>query len=82
MVDSLRFSVSEHAEEVSVLRLQLEEERTRTIMLDEERSRLSHDNSAVRNRLNEAKVRTPRTFAVIPPRFFVKYHIHLTVISL
>jgi predicted nuclease with TOPRIM domain len=57
MVESLRSSVSEHAEQVGVLRLQLEEERTRTIMLDEERSRLSHDNSAVRNRLDEAKVR-------------------------
>ena len=59
-IESLRTSVSEHAEQVGVLRLQLEEERTRTIMLDEERSRLSHDNSAVRNRLDEAKVSRKR----------------------
>ena len=37
MIEKLRSSVSEHAEQVSMHRLELEEERTKTIMLDEER---------------------------------------------
>ncbi len=55
MIQQLRRSVEDHQEALQVSQLQLEEERTRTIMLDEERSRLSHDNDAVRERLAETK---------------------------
>ena len=42
--------------------------------------RVYHTTTVLCSRLNEAKVRTPRTLQSFP-RFFVKYHIHLTVIS-
>ena len=55
MIRTLRTSLTEHRDSIKSMQLSLEEERTRTIMLDEERSRLTHDNNSIRERLDEIK---------------------------
>ena len=55
IISTLRISLGEHRDTMKSIQLSLEEEKTRTIMLDEERSRLTHDNSSIRERLEEMK---------------------------
>ena len=55
-VNDLRSSLLEHRDAIRALQLSLEEEKTRTIMLDEERSRLAHDNKIIRERMDEIKM--------------------------
>ena len=55
IITTLRGSMMEHRDCIKSTQLSLEEERTRTIMLDEERSRLAHDNEQIRERLEETK---------------------------
>ena len=55
-VTDLRGSLVEHRDVIRTTQLLLEEEKTRTIMLDEERSRLAHDNELIRERMDEMKM--------------------------
>ena len=58
IVTDLKSSLLEHRDALRVLQLSLEEEKTRTIMLDEERSRLAHDNEIIRERMVRAMAKT------------------------